>query len=97
MLPVAIFLRPAVTAGPSNDGTFNLKLNSSFSSKILSTITGTLTLLIVIPLANVAVSVVVLKSTPPISQTLFSFKATLFTILAMYLLQRLVIFLINLQ
>ena len=77
MLPVAIFLRPAVTAGPSNDGTFNLKLNSSFSSKILSTITGTLTLLIVIPLANVAVSVVVLKSTPPISQTLFSFKATL--------------------
>ena len=33
---------------------------------------GTLTLLIVIPLSNVAVSVVVSKSTPPVSQTLFS-------------------------
>ena len=38
----------------------------------LSTITGTLTLLIVIPLANVAVSVVVIKSTSPVSQTFFN-------------------------
>ena len=39
---------------------------------MLSAITGTPTLLIVLPLANVAVSVVVLKSTSPVNQTLFS-------------------------
>ena len=70
--PVAVSLLPAVIAGPSDDGTTNLKSNSSGSSAILSTITGTLTLLIVIPLANVAVSVIVLKSTPPVSQAFFS-------------------------
>ena len=67
MNPFAIFRRAVVIAGPSDDGTTNLKLNSSRSSRVLSTITGTLTLLIVIPLANVAVSVVVLKSTPPVN------------------------------
>ena len=46
--------------------------NVSFSSNSLSSITGTLTLLIVIPLSNVAVNVVVSKSTPPVSQILFS-------------------------
>ena len=67
-LPVTIAI-----AGPSNDGTVNIKSNVSFSpSAIISSITGTLTLLIVIPLSNVAVSVVVSKSTPPVSQTLFS-------------------------
>ena len=71
--PIALFLPPAVIAGPSDDGIINIKLNVSFSpSNKLSSITGTLTLLIVIPLSNVAVSVVVLKSTPPVSQTLFS-------------------------
>ena len=44
----------------------------SFSSTVSSAITDTLTLLIVIPLSNVAVSGVVLKSTPPVSQTLFT-------------------------
>ena len=72
--PIALFLPPAVIAGPSADGTINIKSKTSFSpSAIMSSITGTLTLLIVIPLSNVAVSVVVSKSTPPVSrQTLFS-------------------------
>ena len=71
--PIVLFLPPAVIAGPSDDGTVNIKSNVSFSpSTNLSSITGTLTLLIVIPLSNVAVSVVVSKSTPPVSQTLFS-------------------------
>ena len=67
MIAVATFLSPAVIAGPSDDGTFNVRLNSSCPSSILSTITGMLTLLIVTPLANVAVNVAVLKSIPPIS------------------------------
>ena len=71
--PVAVFLPPAVIAGPSDDGTFNVRPNVSFTpSANMSSITGTLTLLIVIPLSNVAVSGVVLKSTPPVSQTLFT-------------------------
>ena len=71
--PIALFLPPAVIAGPSDNGTINIKSNVSFSpSTNLSSITGTLTLLIVIPLSNVAISVVVSKSTPPVSQTLFS-------------------------
>ena len=73
IIPVAVFLTPAVIPGASDDGTFNVRSNISFSpSANLSSITGTLTLLIVIPLSNVAVSGVVLKSTPPVSQTLFT-------------------------
>ena len=72
MIPVALFLLAAVIAGLSDDGTFNIKSNSSCPSAILSTVTGTLILLIVIPLANVAVSVALLKSTPPVSQTFFN-------------------------
>ena len=72
MTPVALSLLPAVIAGLSDDDTFKVKLKFSGPSAILSTITGTLILLIVIPLANVAVSVVVLKSTPPVSQTFFN-------------------------
>ena len=70
----ALFLPPAVIAEPSDDdGTVNIKLNVSFCpSANISSITGTITLLVVIPLSNVVVSVVVLKSTPPVSQTLFS-------------------------
>ena len=68
----ALFIPPAVIDGPSDDGTFNVAINSSVPSTTLSLITGTLTLLIVIPVSNVAVSVVVLKSMPPVSQTLFS-------------------------
>ena len=71
--PLALFLPPAVIAGPSDDGTVNTKSNVSFCpSANVSSITGILTLLIVIPLSNVAVSVVVSKSIPPVSQTLFS-------------------------
>ena len=71
--PLALFLPPAVIAGPSDDGTVNIKSNVSFCpSANVSSITGTLTLFIVIPLSNVAVNVVVSKSTPPVSQTLFS-------------------------
>ena len=72
MTPTAVFLLPAVIAGASDGGTINIKSNRSDPSTMLSLITGTLTLLIVIPLSNVAVSVVVLKSIPPVSQTLFS-------------------------
>jgi len=72
MTPTATDLPPAVITGPSDNGTVSLKSNSSAPSLIVSFITDTLTLLIVIPLANVAVSVAVLKSTPPVSQTLFS-------------------------
>ena len=67
MTPNALSLPPAAIARPRDDGIFKLKSNSSRSSAILSTITGTLTLLVFIPLANVAVSVVVLKSTPPVN------------------------------
>ena len=67
--PVALFLfMSTVIAGPSDDGTINVRSNVSFTpSADMSSITGTLTLLIVIPLSNVAVSGVVLKSTPPVS------------------------------
>ena len=71
--PTTLFLSLAIIAGPSDDGTINIKSNVSFSpSAIISSITGTLTLLIFIPLSNVAVSIVLSKSTPPVSQTLFS-------------------------
>ena len=71
--PIVLSLPLAVIAGPSDEGTVNIKSNvSSLPSADLSSITGTLTLLIVIPLSNVAVSGVVSKSTPPVSQTLFS-------------------------
>ena len=79
--PTAVSLPPALIAGASDGGTVNIKSNSSDSSAISSLITGTLTLLIVIPLANVAVSVVVLKSTPPVSQTLFSQHIIIHTML----------------
>ena len=70
--PTAVSIPPAVIPGLSDDGTVSIKSNSSFSSAILSLITGTLTLATIIPPANVAVSVALLKSTPPVSQTLFS-------------------------
>ena len=69
MTPTALSVLPAVIAGARDDDTFKVKSNFSSSSIILSIITGTLTLLIVIPLANVAVSVVVSKSTTPVIQT----------------------------
>ena len=70
--PTAVFLSSAVIPGLSDDDTVSIKLNSSFPSTVLSLITGTLTLATVIPPANVAVSVALLKSIPPVSQTLFS-------------------------
>ena len=69
-MPVAIVIEPAVM--PLNIGTVNVKVNSSVISTILSTITGTLTLLVELPPVNVAVSGVVLKSSPPVSQTFFT-------------------------
>ena len=68
--PTALSLPLAVIAGVRDDGTFKVKSNSSRPSTILSIITETLTLLIVTPPANVAVSLVVSKSTPPVSQTI---------------------------
>ena len=70
--PTALFTLPVSMPLPTDGGIFNVKLNSPFPSRILSLITGTLTLLLIAPLANVAVSVSVLKPTPPVSQTLFS-------------------------
>ena len=89
IIPSAVFLPPAVIAGPSDDGTVNAKSNRSDPSAILSLITCTLTLLLVIPAVNVAVSVVVTKSTPPVSQTLFS-QHIIIHILHYYLQQILV-------
>ena len=72
---------PVLITRTSDGGTVNIKSNSSFPSAISSLVTGTLTLLIVIPLANVAVSGAVLKSTPPVSQTLFSQHIIIHTML----------------
>ena len=88
--PIDLFLLPALIAGPSDDGTINIRSNVSFCpSNSISSITGTLTLLFVIPLSNVAVSIVVSKSTPPVSQTLFSKHIIAYT-LHYYLQQTLV-------
>ena len=66
--PIALPVPPAVIAGPSDDGTLNIKSNVSFlPSANISSTTGALTLLVVIPLPNVAVSGVLLKSIPPVS------------------------------
>ena len=70
--PTAVSFPPAIITGPGGDGLFIVRTNFSGPSIILSIITGTLMLLTVILLANVAVSRVELKSTPPVSQTLFS-------------------------
>ena len=67
--PVAVILSPAVIAGSSDDGISNLKSNFSRFSDIISAITGTRTILLLLPLANVAVNEVFSKSTPPVSQT----------------------------
>ena len=73
IIPIALSLLPAVIAGASDDGTVNIKSNVSiFPSANLSSITGILILLVVIPLSKVTISGVVLKSTPPVSQTLQS-------------------------
>ena len=69
MTPTALYLLPTFIAGARDDDTLKVKPNISLASTILSILTGTLTLLIVILLANVAVSVVVSKSTPPVIQT----------------------------
>ena len=66
---------------PTDGGIINSAANCSTPSTISSLITGTLTLLIVIPLANVAVSGAVLKSTSPVSQTLFSQHIIIHTML----------------
>ena len=68
MIPVAIFLSPAVIPGPSDDGTVNIKSNSSSLSSILSGVTGMLTFFIVAPRVNVAINVGVLKSILPVTQ-----------------------------
>ena len=70
--PVALSRPPTVIAGASKDGTFNLKSNPSCPSSRSSIITGTLTLLVVTPLVNVAVSVLVMKSTPPVKEIIFN-------------------------
>ena len=69
IITVALYLTPNVIPLLTDD---KIILKVSSPSSISSAIIGTLTLLIVIPLSNVAVSVVVSKSTPPVSQTLFS-------------------------
>ena len=87
IIPTAVFLPPALIAGPSEDGTSNSKSNSSGPSAMMSLITVTLTLLIVLPLANVAVSGVVAKSSPPVSKTLFSQHIIIYTSIQMVICQ----------
>ena len=79
IFPVADVMEPSLI--PVSDGMLNVKSNCSVGSTSLSGITGTLTLLIVTPLANVAVSGAMLKSTPPVSQTLFSQHIIIHTML----------------
>ena len=66
MTPVALSLLPAVIAGARDGDTFKFKSNSSCPSATLSLTNAKLTSLIVIPIANVAVNVALLKSTPPV-------------------------------
>ena len=70
MIPVALSLLPTVIAGPSVDDTLSVKLNFSSPSAMLSFINAILTLLIFMPLATVAITVVVMKSTPPVKYSL---------------------------
>ena len=70
--PIAAFPLPAVMPLPTDGGIVNNTTNSSSPSTVSSEITGTLTLLIIVLLSNVAVSGAVLKSSPPVSQTLYS-------------------------
>ena len=70
ILAVADVMEPSVI--PASDGMLNVKSNCSVGSTSLSANTGTLTLLVVVPLSNVAISGAVLKSSPPVNQTLYS-------------------------
>ena len=74
IVTVAPFLLPPAIVIPllTDNGKLKVTTNVSSSSMMLSAITGTSTLLFIISLSNVAVSGVVLKSTPPVSQTLFT-------------------------
>ena len=90
MTPTALSLLPAVIAEAMDGDTFKVKSNSSRSSTILSIIIGILILLIVIQMANVAVSVVVLKSIPSISKT-FSSYILIYVCMRYYFQQTLVI------
>ena len=78
---IAAFPLPAVMPLPTDGGIVNNTTNCSSPSTASSEITGTPTLLIIVPLSNIAVSGAVLKSTPPISQTLFSQHIIIHTIL----------------
>ena len=89
IVTVTLFLPPALIPLVTDEGILKMILNVSFPSTISSTLTGTLTLLLLFPLSNVAVSGVVLKSTPPVSQTLFSQHIIIHT-LHYYLQQTLV-------
>ena len=64
IIPVALVIEPATTAGPNDDGTFKLILNISSSSTMLSFVTATLTVVLVAPAGIVAMRGVVLKSLP---------------------------------
>ena len=67
--PTVVFRSPGDIL-PSNNDTFNVNTNFSSPSTISSLISDTLTLLIVIPTSNLTVTLVVLKSTLPVGQTL---------------------------
>ena len=70
MITTALSLFPAVIPLPADNGMFNMTLNCSSLSIRISAINGILTLLTVIPLANVTFLVAALKSTPPVSKYL---------------------------
>ena len=72
MVTSTLLLLPALIPLLTIAGMLSVISNTSSFSTILSAFTGTLTLLMFMPLSNVAVSVVVSKSIPPVSQTLSS-------------------------
>ena len=68
IFPTAISRLPADILPLNNSGTVNVKSNISSPSTMVSLNTAILTLLVVIPLGNVTVWFIVLKSTSPVKK-----------------------------
>ena len=64
IVTVALVIIPVVIPGPSEDGTVKPILNVSSPSTMLSSVTGILTILLLVPAMIVIVCVVELKSFP---------------------------------
>ena len=64
IVTVALVIVPVVIPGPSEDGTVKLILNVSSPSTMLSSVTGILTILLLVPAVIVTVCAAKLKSFP---------------------------------